>query len=82
MRNTLKDLNNYLFEQIEILNDSDTLHASEERFERTLKVAKAKEAVCQQIIELNKLTTEQAKLMAEYGGYEKAEMLMIGSPKK
>lgn len=82
MKNTLKDLNNYLFEQIERLNDEEMLLMSDQKFDKNLKLAKAKESFFQQIIELNKLTTEQAKLIAEYGGYEKAEKMMIGNPKQ
>ncbi len=82
MKNTLTDMNNYLFEQLEILNDIETLYSSDETFEKIIKLNKAKEEVCEQIISLNKLRMEQAKLVAEYGGYDKAEKLMIGMENK
>lgn len=49
MKNTLKDLNNYLFEQLERLNDDDCLNND---FDKEMKRSKAVTNVCQQIINL------------------------------
>ena len=47
MRNTLSDLNNHLFEQLERLNDEDL---SEEQLDRELRRSEGMTKVAEQII--------------------------------
>jgi len=64
MKNTLTDLNNYLFEQIERLND-------DERSEAVQKVART-------IIENGQLALSAKKHMDEYGQGQGVELPMLG----
>lgn len=64
MKNTLGDLNNYLFEQLERLNDDDT---SDEELEKELKKTDAIIKVSQQIIANGNLALQSMKHMDEYG---------------
>ena len=63
-RNTLSDLNNHLFEQLERLND-DSL--SEEDLDRELKRAKGMTTVAAQIIETGELAFKTMVRLAEAG---------------
>jgi hypothetical protein len=64
MKNTIGDLNNYLFEQLERLNDDET---SEEDLEKELKKTDAIIRVSQQIIANGNLALQTMKHMDEYG---------------
>lgn len=64
MKNTLMDLNNYLFEQIERLQD-DSL--SDEDFEKELQRADAMVKVSEKIISNGELAFKTMKHMDEYG---------------
>ena len=64
MKNTLSDLNNYLFEQIERLNDDDL---TEEQLERELKKADSIVKVSEKIIANGELAFKTMKHMDEYG---------------
>lgn len=69
MKNTLSDLNNYLFEQLERLND-DSL--SEEELDMELKKTDAVVKVSEKIIETGELAFRTMRHMDEYGyGSEK-----------
>ena len=67
MKNTLADLNNHLFEQMERLNDDDL---NNEELDKEIKRAKAMTDVSSQIIENAALGLSAEKLRAEYGNRE------------
>ena len=64
MRNKLTDLNDYLFEQIERIND-DSL--SPEEFEGEMKRAEAVSKIAGVIVQNGKLQLDAVKFAAEYG---------------
>ncbi len=64
MQNKLMDLNNYLFEQIERLNDEDL---SEDEFRKEIKKANAMVGISSQIISNAKIELAAAKLALDYG---------------
>ena len=64
MKNTLMDLNNYLFEQIERLQDDGL---SDEDFEKELQRADAMVKVSEKIISNGELAFKTMKHMDEYG---------------
>ena len=66
MNNKLTDLNDYLFEELERLNDDETL-SSDEMFEKELKRSKAITGVAQNIINNASLLLEAQKYVDEYG---------------
>lgn len=67
MKNTLMDLNNHLFEQMERLNDDD-LDADE--LEKEIRRAKAMTDISGRIIENAALGLDAEKLKVEYGNRE------------
>lgn len=64
MKNTLSDVNNYLFEAIERLND-DTL--TDEQLEREMKRADAVTKVAKTIVDNTNLALNIKKHLDEYG---------------
>lgn len=64
MKNTLVDLNNYLFEQLERLND-DTL--SQEQLDRELRKTDSIVKVSEKIIQNGELAFKTMQHMDEYG---------------
>ena len=64
MRNKLTDLNNYLFEQLERLNDDDL---SEEEFKREIARSKAVTDVSNAIINNANIALKGAKFLEEQG---------------
>lgn len=64
MKNTLTDLNNYLFEQLERLNDDEM---DEEQLEHELKKADAVVKISDAIIHNGELSFKVMKHMDEYG---------------
>ena len=71
MKNTLTDLNNYLFEQMERLNDDDL---TDEQLDKQLKKADTMVKVAEKIIQNGELAFRTMKHMDEYGynaGYAK-----------
>ena len=62
-RNTLNDLNNHLFEQIERLNDDDL---SPEELDKEIKRAKAIKGIASNIISNAALALEAEKFTTEY----------------
>lgn len=69
MRNTLEDLNNYLFEQLERLNDDNL---SKEDFEKERKKTDSIVKVAEKIIQNGELAFRTMQHMDEYGyGLEK-----------
>ena len=71
MKNTLVDLNNYLFEQIERLND-DSL--TDEQLDRELKKTDSIVKVSEKIIANGELAFRTMKHMDEYGYGTKREV--------
>ena len=64
MKNTLMDLNNYLFEQLERLND-DSL--TDEQFEKELKKTDSMVKVGEKIIQNGELAFKTMQHMDSYG---------------
>ena len=49
MKNNLSDVNNYLFEELERLNDDENLE-NEENFKKEIQRAKAVSSICSTIV--------------------------------
>lgn len=64
MKNTLSDLNNYLFEQLERLNDDEL---TDEQMERELKKTDSIVRISERIIENGELAFKTMKHMDDYG---------------
>lgn len=64
MKNTLTDLNNYLFETLERLMDDDQ---TQEELDREIHRSKAVTDVAQAIIHSGELSLKANRLKAEYG---------------
>lgn len=64
MKNTLSDLNNYLFEQLERLNDDEL---TDEQLENELKKADTMVKLSEKIIQNGELAFKTMKHMDEYG---------------
>lgn len=64
MKNTLEDLNNHLFEQLERLNDEDL---DPEALDRELRRAEGMSKVAEQIIRNGELAYKTMVHMDEYG---------------
>lgn len=79
MKNTLTDLNNYLFESIERLNDDEL---DEEGLDREIKRSEAIQGVAKTIIENGRLALQAKKYMDESGGGENVELPMLGVTNK
>ena len=75
MKNTLGDLNNYLFESIERLND-DSL--SEEELEKEIKRSEAVQKVAKTIIDNGSLALQAKKHFDEYGIENNVEIPLLG----
>lgn len=79
MKNTLNDLNNYLFEAIERLQD-DELTGTEEKLEMEIKRSEAVAKVAGTIIENADIQLKAIKHADEYGyqGERKMPALLVG----
>lgn len=75
MKNTLGDLNNYLFESIERLND-DSL--SPEELDKEIKRSEAVQKVAKTIIDNGALALQAKKHFDEYGIEHSVEMPLLG----
>lgn len=64
MKNTLADLNNYLFEQIERLNDDEL---TDEQLDRELKKTDSIVKVSEKIIQNGELAFKTMQHMDQYG---------------
>ena len=64
MKNTLSDLNNYLFEQLERLNDDEM---TDEQMDRELRKAEGIVRISEKIIENGELAFKTMKHMDDYG---------------
>ena len=67
MKNKLSDLNNYLFEQLERLNDDDL---SDDQLEKEIDKSQAVTKVAETIIANGNLSLKMLRHMDEYG-YER-----------
>ena len=76
MRNRLSDLNNYLFEELERLNDDEELE-DENKLKRELDRSKAITNVSQQIIS-NANVILKAKIHCDQFGDDLGEFLQLG----
>jgi hypothetical protein len=79
VKNTLTDLNNYLFEAIERIND-DSL--SEEALDKEIKRSEAVQKIAKTIIDSGSLALQAKKHLDEYGQGEKVELPMLGMTNK
>lgn len=79
MKNTLSDLNNYLFEQIERLNDDEL---NEEELEKEIKRSESVTKIAKTIIDNGQLSLQAKKHMDEYGQGEKVEIPLLGITSK
>lgn len=81
MRNKLTDLNNYLFEQIERIND-DSL--TPEQLEKEMTRAEAVSKIANVIVQNGKLQLDACKFAAEYGlnGGEQVPTLFLAQDGK
>lgn len=78
MKNTLTDLNNYLFEQLERLQD-DSLDG--QGLEKEIQRSEAVQKVAKTIIENGALSLQAKKHLDEYGQGDKVELPMLGITK-
>ena len=75
MKNKLSDLNNYLFESIERLNDDEL---SEEELEREIKRSEAIQKVAKNIIDNGALALQAQKHFDEYGIEKRVALPLFG----
>lgn len=79
MKNTVSDLNNYLFEQIERLQDDEL---TDEELDREIKKSEAIQKVAKTIIENGTLALNARKHLDEYGCGESVELSLLGVTEK
>jgi hypothetical protein len=79
MNNTLTDLNNYLFEAIERLQD-DSL--DDTQLEKEIKRSEAVQKVAKTIIDNGTLALQAKKHLDEYGQGDMVELPMLGLASK
>lgn len=79
MKNTVNDLNNYLFEAIERLNDDGM---SAEELDKEIKRSEAVQKVAKTIIENGLLALQAKKHLDEYGQGKNIELPMLGITSK
>ena len=75
MKNTLEDLNNYLFESIERLNDDNL---SMEELEKEIKRSEAVQKVAKTIIDNGTLALHAKKHFDEYGIKNDVSIPLLG----
>lgn len=75
MKNTLTDLNNYLFEAIERIND-DSL--DDTQLDKEIKRSEAVQKIAKTIIDNGTLALQAKKHLDEYGQGENVELPMLG----
>lgn len=74
VRNTLGDLNNHLFEQLERLNDEELTN---EQLNTEIERSKAITAVASKIIDNGRLVLSAKELQAEYGLKDSENIKML-----
>lgn len=75
MKNTLEDLNNYLFESIERLYDENL---TDEELSKEIKRSDMVQRIAKTIIDNGTLALNVKKHVDEYGNGEKVELPMLG----
>ena len=75
MKNTLTDLNNYLFEAIERLTDDEL---TDEQLDKEIKRSEAVQKIAKTIIDNGSLAFQAKKHMDEYGKGSNVELPMLG----
>jgi putative N-acetylmannosamine-6-phosphate epimerase len=75
MKNTLSDLNNYLFESIERLNDDEL---DEEQLDKEIRRSEAVQKIAKTIIDNGTLALHAKKYMDEYGIGTSVEIPLLG----
>lgn len=81
MNNNLNSLNDYLFEQLERLNDDETLE-KEENFEKEIKRTKALTEIAKTIIDNANTIIDATKLANEIGLSNAKEVLKLSDGKE
>lgn len=76
MKNSLSDVNNYLFEQLERLNDDETL-SENDNFDKEIKRAKAVSTLCSTIVANANLILSAKKYAEENGIDNEKEVLQL-----
>ncbi|MBR2677808.1 MAG: hypothetical protein IKE63_00110 [Bacilli bacterium] len=76
MKNDLNSLNNYLFEELERLNDDETLD-KDENLQKELKRAKAISGISTSIVNNAKLILDAKKYADEVGINNESEVLRL-----
>ena len=79
VKNTLLDLNDHLFEQMERLNDDNLVNGE---LEAELKRAKAMSSIAQQIINNGSLVLAANKLNSNYENTGTVPRILIGNKKE
>ena len=79
MKNTLTDLNNYLFESIERLTDDEL---KPEELDMEIKRSEAVQKVAKTIIENGSLALQAKKHLDEYGQGDEVNLSMLGMKSK
>lgn len=79
MKNTLTDLNNYLFEQLERLQDDDLDDAG---LEKEIQRSEAVQKVAKTIIDNGQLALQAKKHLDEYGAGDNVELPLLGVTNK
>lgn len=79
MKNTLTDLNNYLFEQLERLQDDDLDDAG---LEKEIQRSEAVQKVAKTIIDNGSLALQAKKHLDEYGQGDDVELPLLGMTSK
>ncbi len=75
MKNTLSDLNNYLFESIERLDDD---RLTDEELDKEIKRSEAVQKVAKTIIDNGSLALQARRHLDEYGRGDSVELPMLG----
>ena len=79
MKNTLADLNNYLFDAIERIND-DSL--DDAQLEKEIKRSEAVQKIAKTIIDNGNLALQAKKHLDEYGQGDNVALPMLGMTDK
>ena len=78
MKNTLSDLNNYLFEAIERITDDEL---TDEALDKEIKKSEAVQKIAKTIIENGHLALNAQKHIDEYGRKESVNLPLFGIEK-
>lgn len=76
MKNNISDVNNYLFEELERLNDDESL-LENDNFDKEIKRAKAVSTLCSTIISNANLILNAKKYADEVGIKNEQEVLKL-----